>query len=134
MLNNEIAVKLLGLSVAFFLHSGTICFGGSSLSMKSSVISVSGRPTPQEKYSEFVQAGIGNSSIWDDLQAQSLLGVGGLRRDFGCFQREAPGKASRDRLVAEAITAHGYSEIEVASFLGLHYSTISRILAVEEQM
>jgi putative transposase len=32
----------------------------------------------QENYSEFVQAGIGNPSIWDDLQAQSLLGVEGF--------------------------------------------------------
>jgi putative transposase len=32
----------------------------------------------QEKYSEFVQAGIGYPSIWEDLQAQSLLGVEGF--------------------------------------------------------
>jgi hypothetical protein len=32
----------------------------------------------QENYSEFVQAGIGNPSIWDDLQAQSLLEVEGF--------------------------------------------------------
>jgi hypothetical protein len=30
---------------------------------------------------------------------------------------------------AEAITAHGYSQMEVASFLGLHCSTINRIVA-----
>jgi hypothetical protein len=36
------------------------------------------------------------------------------------FTRSA-GKVSRDRLIAEAITAHGYSEMEVASFLSLHY-------------
>jgi hypothetical protein len=32
-------------------------------------------------------------------------------------------------ILAEAITAHGYSQMEVAAFLGLYYSTISRILA-----
>ncbi len=46
------------------------------------------------------------------------------------FSTRSSGKASRDRLVAEANTAHGYSEMEVASFLGLHYSTISRILVI----
>jgi hypothetical protein len=30
---------------------------------------------------------------------------------------------------AEAIPAHGYSQMEVASFLGLHCLTISRIVA-----
>ena len=30
------------------------------------------------KYSEFAQAGIGGPSIWDDLEAQSLLGVEGF--------------------------------------------------------
>jgi hypothetical protein len=48
--------------------------------------------------------------------------------EFGgaVFTREAMTK----RLIAEAITAHGYSQIDVASFLRLHYSTISRILTV----
>jgi hypothetical protein len=113
----------------------------------------------QEKYSAFVQAGIGNPSIWESLQAQSLLGVEGFaeglrhlvvekqqireipkgQRFVGrpslekLFSTRSPGKASRNRLVAEAITAHGYSEMEVASFLGLHYSTISRILTTDKR-
>jgi transposase len=49
------------------------------------------------------------------------------------FSTRSPGKASRDRLIAEAITAHGYSEMEVASFLGLHYSTISRIVTADKE-
>jgi hypothetical protein len=47
--------------------------------------------------------------------------------------RRKPAKTSRDRLVAEAVTAHGYSQMEVGSFLGLHYSTISRILAARQK-
>jgi hypothetical protein len=50
------------------------------------------------------------------------------------FSTRSPGKAWRHQFIAEAVTTHGYSEMEVASFLGLHYLTISRILAVEEQM
>jgi hypothetical protein len=37
----------------------------------------------QEKYSDFVQARIGDPSIRDDLQTQSLLGVEGLRTGSG---------------------------------------------------
>jgi REP-associated tyrosine transposase len=99
----------------------------------------------QEKYCEFVQAGIGNASLWDDLQAQSLLGVEGFAEGLRhlvrgkqqireipkgqqflgrpslekLFSQRSLNKASRDRLIAEAITAHGYSQMEVASFLGL---------------
>ncbi len=108
-----------------------------------------------EKYCEFVQAGIDSPSIWADLEAQSLLGVEGFaeglrhlvtekqqlreipkgQRFVGrptlekLFSRRRLGKASRDQLIAEAATHYGYSQMELASFLDLHYSTISRILA-----
>jgi putative transposase len=108
-----------------------------------------------EKYCEFVQAGIDSPSIWADLEAQSLLGVEGFaeglrhlvtekhqlreipkgQRFVGrptlekLFSRRRRGKASRDQLIAEAVTHYGYSQMELASFLDLHYSTISRILA-----
>jgi putative transposase len=94
-------------------------------------------------------------SIWDNPQAQSLLGVEGFaeglrplvrekqqvreipkgQRFVGrpslkrLFSEQSRGKASRDPLIAKAITDYGYSQMEVASFLGLHYSTISRIVA-----
>jgi hypothetical protein len=46
---------------------------------------------------------------------------------------EKPRQSIQDRLIADAITAHGYSQMDVASFLGLHYSTISRILTVKRR-
>jgi putative transposase len=108
-----------------------------------------------EKYCQFVQAGIDSPSIWADLEAQSLLGVEGFaeglrhlvtekqqlqeipkgQRFVGrptlekLFSRRRRGKASRDQLIAEAVTHYGYSQMELAIFLDLHYSTISRILA-----
>ena len=107
----------------------------------------------QQKYREFVQAGIDGCSLWDHLQAQSLLGAAGFAEAFRPHladkqaiqeiprgQRFAArpsletlfahsrGKKSRDQIVAKAVTAHGYSQIELARFLNLHYSTISRIL------
>ena len=113
----------------------------------------------QEKYCEFVQAGIGSPSIWDDLEAQSLLGVEGFaeglrhlvtekqqireipkgQRFVGrprlekLFSQKSRSKTSRDRLIAKAVTEHGYSQMDLASFLGLHYSTISRILAATDK-
>ena len=113
----------------------------------------------QEKYCEFVQAGIDIPSIWDSLEAQSLLGVDGFaeglrhlvtekqqvreipkgQRFVGrpslkkLFSKSSRGKASRDQLIARAITDYGYSQMELASFLTLHYSTISRIVAAARE-
>ena len=107
-----------------------------------------------EKYRGFVQDGIGSPSIWDHLKAQSLLGVEGFaeglrhlvtekqqireipkgQRFVGrpslekLFSQRNRSKKSRDRLIARAVTDYGYSQMDLASFLGLHYSTISRIL------
>src|SRR5262249_12047177 len=109
----------------------------------------------RERYCEFVQAGIDSASIWENLEAQSLLGVEGFaeglrplvtkRREVKeipkgqrfvgrpslkkLFSERRPGKTSRDQLIAQAITDYGYSQMEVASFFDLHYSTISRIVA-----
>lgn len=110
----------------------------------------------QQKYRDFVQDGIGSSSIWDGLEAQSLLGVEGFaeglrhlvtkkqqireipkgQRFAGrptlkkLFSQRSMGKQSRDQLIAKAVGDYGYSQMELASFLNLHYSTISRILAI----
>ena len=108
----------------------------------------------QKKYTEFVQAGIGSPSIWDGLEAQSLLGVEGFaeglrhhvtgkrkireipkgQRYAGrpalakLFQKRSRQKKSRDPLIAKAVTDFGYSQMELANHLDLHYSTISRIV------
>ncbi len=112
------------------------------------------RAAAQRTYSEFVQAGIGNPSIWDDLEAQSLLGVEGFaeglrhhvsgkrkireipkgQRFAGrpalakLFTQNTRQKKSRDQLIAKAVIKHGYSQMELANHLDLHYSTISRIV------
>ena len=108
----------------------------------------------QQKYRDFIQDGIGNPSIWDDLEAQSLLGLEGFAEALRYFVtekqqiREMPkgqrfagrptleklfsqrsvGKQSRDQLITKAVGDYGYSQVDLASFLNLHYSTISRIL------
>ena len=115
----------------------------------------------QHKYREYVREGIGGNTIWEQLEAQVLLGVEGFAealrghvtgkqtiREIPKGQRllGRPGlkklmegvgkdKAKRDRLIAKAVTAHGYSQMEVAQHLKLHYSTISRLIksAAEQQ-
>ncbi len=62
-------------------RQGLYSLAGVSPLMKYSVIS-SAEGNAQEKYCEFVQAGIGNPSIWDDLEARVSWEPKGLRR--GC--------------------------------------------------
>jgi REP-associated tyrosine transposase len=117
--------------------------------------------TGQEKYREYVSEGIGGVPIWENLEAQSLLGLEGFaealkdhvagrqklrevpkaQRLMGrvslkkLFEESGGGKAKRDRRIAEAVYHHGYSQIEVARHLELHYSTVSRLIksATKEQ-
>jgi len=44
------------------------------------------------------------------------------------FKDAEGGKQKRDAGIAEAVTRWGYSEREVANHLGLHYSTVSRLI------
>ncbi len=112
------------------------------------------RKDAQRKYREFVSQGIGQPSIWERLEAQSLLGEEGFaeglkgyvkgyetiqeiprgQRLIGrpslkqIFGTERSGQSQRDRLIERAVNEHGYSQIEVARHLELHYSTLSRIM------
>jgi hypothetical protein len=111
------------------------------------------RSAAQEKYREYVSDGIGLPTIWENLEAHSLLGLEGFAealknhvagkqklREVPKAQRlmgrvslkrlfeESDGKAKRDRRIREAVYKHGYSQIEVARHLELHYSTVSRLI------
>lgn len=119
------------------------------------------RGPAREKYRQFVKDGIGAATIWEGLEAQSLLGMEGfadaLRSHVTGKQtlREIPkgqrligrtslkklfdgvgkDKAKRDRLIVESVYKHGYSQVAVARHLQLHYSTVSRLIksAAKEQ-
>jgi putative transposase len=108
----------------------------------------------QRKYREFVEAGIEKASIWEELEAQSLLGADGFaealldhvtgkrqireipkgQRFLGrpslkeLFDGARDQKRSRDKVIAAAVSRYGYSHMEVADHLRFHYSTISRIM------
>lgn len=119
------------------------------------------RGPAQQKYREYVGEGIAGATIWENLEAQSLLGLEGFadalrghvtgketvreipkgQRLIGraslkkLFDKAGKGKALRDRVISNAVNEHGYSQMEVARHLKLHYSTISRLIksANEEQ-
>jgi hypothetical protein len=110
------------------------------------------RTNAQAKYFEFVQTGIGNPSIWDNLKAQSPLGVeefgGGTptpgdgeatnsryprAKEFGEAISQKPGQNIQGPAHRRSHHSTGYSQMQAASFLGLHYSTISRIATVSKR-
>ena len=115
------------------------------------------RARAQAGYREFVKAGIGGDRIYTKVRGQSILGeedfvdkvieyVKGYEKvkEIPKTQRYLhrpslerlfrgeglKGKERRDRKIEEAVERHGYSQTEVADYLGMHYSTVSKLLAM----
>jgi len=112
----------------------------------------------RKRYREFVKAGIGERAIWSNLRGQILLGEDTFIEKFMDYLkghediREIPkrqryinrpsldhlfkdalkNKRIRDKKIEEATERHGYSQKEVADYLGMHYSTISRLIRKEK--
>jgi len=42
-------------------------------------------------------------------------------------------KAKRNKLMYKAVVEYGYSQKEIAGYLGLHYSTVSRLIEAYEK-
>ena len=108
----------------------------------------------EKRYQAFVMDGRGGRRIWEDVKGQSILGdadfVNRLVDDARGYEevKEIPKiqrylnrpslteifkdtrgeKQKRDRGIAEAVKRRGYSEREVADYLRLHYSTVSRLI------
>ena len=74
----------------------------------------------------------GKRTIREIPKGQRLMGRASLAKLFVGVEGD---KAKRDRLIKEAVYKHGYSQMEVARHLQLHYSTISRLIksAAKEQ-
>jgi putative transposase len=106
-------------------------------------------------YRKFVQAGIKQESIWKAVRAQSVLGEEEFtttlmdylrgKRDIAelsktqrfvdrpCLEKIFSGKMSltigkRNEKIHEAVYLYGYRQREVANYLGMHFTSISRIL------
>ena len=109
-------------------------------------------------YRKFVRAGIRTESIWKDLRAQSILGEDSFVKRLKDHLR---GKAAipeisksqrfinrpplekiftaevirkkevRNERILKAVEKHGYTQKQVSEHLGLHFSSISRILRTQ---
>ena len=107
----------------------------------------------EKKYSEFVTAGIDEEKFWKDVRGQSILGEDDfvekvIRHVEGYKEvKEIPksqryigrpelvellkvAKVKKDisRKTREAVQRYGYSQKEIADYLGIHYSTVSRMV------
>lgn len=116
------------------------------------------RKEAQNRYREFVLAGTEAESPWKRLVGQCLLGEEPfLERLLPYLKEKADlteiprvqrfavrpplysllprvrSKSKRDRAIAMAHMHHGYSQQEIATHVGLHYSTVSRIVQRERE-
>ncbi len=110
----------------------------------------------QKRYRTFVQEGIEAESIWEKTRGLIALGDDGFVKLISAHLRGAgelkeisraqrfvgrPGleevfegvdkKVERNRKMVKAVYDHGYSQQELARYLGLHYSTVSRLIKWE---
>jgi len=106
-------------------------------------------------YRKFVLDGVDHDGLWHELKGQTLLGtegfseqiaemLGGLNdvdeipRNERLINRPKieelfdvstmSDKLSRNNKLVEAVEKYGYTQKELADHLGLHYSTISRLI------
>ena len=113
------------------------------------------KPVAQKGYRIFVEQGLNQPSPWKDLKAQCMLGgdafVGRLKHSLVIKQgvteipksqrfisrppledlfalKQPDSKPQRNLAIQDAYFTHGYTQLELSKFLGLHYSTISRLL------
>jgi len=113
------------------------------------------RRIAERAYRKFVKDGIKQESIWKAVRAQSILGEEGftdtlinylrgkkdiaelpksqryvnrpsLQKIFSKSILQDIGK--RNEKIADAVERHGYRQREVANYLGMHFTSISRIL------
>lgn len=114
----------------------------------------------RQKYREFISEGIGADSIWNDVRGQLLLGstefITRISRLLGTHKtiQEIPRsqrlvdrprlqdifsthnrkhKATRNKKIIAAVEKYGYAQSEIAEYLDMHYSTISRIINEKSQ-
>ena len=109
----------------------------------------------EKKYKEFIEAGIGEKGIWRSVKGQSILGsdefveklIGYVKGHEDnkeipksqryvnrpalekIFKKEVlSNRKVRNSRIKEAVNRYGYSQKEIADYLELYYTTISRIV------
>lgn len=117
--------------------------------------------TARNRYMEFVNAGIGEKTIWEGVKGQILLGEKKFIERFGEVlkdhekiselpkgqryanrpelkdlfgEKHLRDKVKRAERIKAAVERHGYSQREIADYLGMHFSSVSRILREYDEM
>lgn len=111
------------------------------------------RRDARRAYEEFVLSGIGKQGPWEDLKGRFILGKDdfvekvknyleekkkqkeisrierfAIRKGLNEIFREIRKKEERDRQIHIAHIEYGYTLKEIADYLGIHYSTVSKAL------
>jgi REP-associated tyrosine transposase len=113
------------------------------------------RNLAEKAYRQFVKEGIKHKTIWNAVKAQSILGeeefaitlmdyLSGKRNiaelpksqryvdrpnlDKMFSQNILQDITKRNKKILEAVERHGYKQRDVADYLGMHFTSISRIL------
>ncbi len=103
-----------------------------------------------QRYTQFIAEGIGQESIWKDLNQQVFLGddrfvsgmqekAKGLPQDVNIpkAQRRPPAPSlqaivrtheNRNQAIVVAYATGGYSYQQIAEFFGLHFTTVGKIV------
>jgi REP element-mobilizing transposase RayT len=112
------------------------------------------RSLAQKQYRAFVREGIHRRSPWEELRGQVLLGEERFvekfkdlledkkqfkeiprlqryvsRRSLDKIFKEQKAKGQRDRSIYVAHVGHGYTLKEIADYLRIHYTTVSKVIA-----
>jgi len=112
------------------------------------------KKSAQKQYRKFVKEGLNRKSPWGELQGQILLGEDGFVERFKSLLgdtvaiKEIPrqqryagrltlkkvfknknhrGKEERNQGIYDAYMNYGYTLKEIADYLGIHYSTVSKV-------
>lgn len=118
------------------------------------------KQTAQKKYQEFVKSGISEETIWASVKGQIILGeedfiekfIGQVKKHEDIKEiprsqryinrpllnelfkdKTARDKHNRNTMIKEAVKRHGYSQKEIAEYLRMHYSTISRLMRKDNE-
>lgn len=110
------------------------------------------------RYLAFVEEGMGRPSVWNHLKAQMYLGGEAFRKSLQTRMEKTPGaenaraqrramglpleeyvaqvrdRSSRNAAIYAAYASGDYTQQELAAAFGLHYASISRIVAEIEML
>jgi REP element-mobilizing transposase RayT len=115
------------------------------------------RTEARKRYRRFVRQGLGEPASWGELKGQVLLGTEAFVRRIArhlkgaeelkeiprrqrlvnrpalsaLFKAVSQDRSRRNRQIRRAHLKHGYSLTEIGEHLGLHYSTISKVVSVK---